>query len=300
MCQSDGEVTHAVTEVPSSSPTLTNGDQLAAVVRDPIQQGHAQNMVAQVSQVIAFAAGEYYNITFSVEGNGTSSTLYDVSVTDDKGFVKDYSKLPFDLSKNTSVEGYVVLLAPNNTDPGTVVTVTVRAEAQDLSDFNYAITSLTVSRTVEDLSPPVCNITLLAKNCSQYNCSKQIWTLEAEITENGTGVAEIYTRYGNGSLTINGSHLNEMGTNVTSVNYVSSCCYPAVEIITVDNSGNIGKCVVQEVTETSSTPAPTSEVSTLKTDRNSTSTKTTIAVQTTNGKEYFSIYLMLTKKKRAA
>lgn len=55
----------------------------------------------------------------------------------------------------------------------------------------------------------------------------------------GTGIDRVSLRQGNGALSTSLAAGNE---NITLVSYNASCCSPDVELLAVDQVGNVGSC----------------------------------------------------------
>lgn len=88
-----------------------------------------------------------------------------------------------------------------------------------------------------DVTPPVCQLISLHANCPQ-NCNSSRWTLSVRVSDEaeGTGVANVTLKTGNGAL-------NATYGELTLVSYSASCCTPNVELLVVDRAGNTGSCL---------------------------------------------------------
>lgn len=119
-------------------------------------------------------------------------------------------------------------------------------------------------------------------NCSG-NCSLSSWYLTANVTDgNGTGIQTVRILQGNGNLQTT-TVLSDTGMNVTMVIYNSSCCSSDLELVAVDEVGNVATCF-KSVTDTSiSTAAPVTETNTTTITTNTTTTSTNQT--STNGAE---------------
>ena len=111
---------------------------------------------------------------------------------------------------------------------------------------------------VTDIARPRCQVISMSTNCTSSSslCSSSHWEFIANFTDgvNGTGIASITVRKGNGTLntsTVAGAG----GESITVVTYSASCCAQTVELTAVDNVGNVGKCVTKA--QESTTAAPT-------------------------------------------
>ncbi|XP_033490261.2 von Willebrand factor A domain-containing protein 7-like isoform X1 [Epinephelus lanceolatus] len=182
--------------------------------------------------------GTPLSVPFTVMTSGAGGT-FSIQATNDQSFP---STFPSSLMLETdgSANGTVTLTAPLNTVSGTVVTLTISAEASGGTDTNYVVRRLTVLETVTDITKPVCELLSLQSNCSD-NCVLSMWELSVQVTDgaNGTGVDRITLRQGNGTLNTSLATDNE---NITLVSYNASCCSPDVELVVVDRVGNVATC----------------------------------------------------------
>lgn len=189
--------------------------------------------------------GEKYEIPFTVNNSGAPSD-FNIVVQGGKGFVSEFLPKSIRLDTNQAVNGSVKLNVPASAEPGTLLTLTVQSETADKADFNYAFLQLAVSQKVTDFDPPLCNITSLKQNCSmiaQENCSSLSWSIEAEISDNGTRIEKIYWNFRNSTLIQKEQEKAEK--QVVHVNYTISCCFNNMDITAVDTVGNVGKCEVK-------------------------------------------------------
>ncbi|XP_067874700.1 von Willebrand factor A domain-containing protein 7-like isoform X2 [Heterodontus francisci] len=176
------------------------------------------------------------NISYTITNKGSPS-LYKIHTTDDHNFTQSQPSSVF-INSNQTIEGTSIVSAPDGTEPGTVVTVTV--EARSPLDLGYSVHELTVISQVQDLTPPTCGITARSKQCppgGQAQCGLKLWSLTARFTNSGMDKVAIYARRGNGTFT-----REEKQGGVTLVHYTSSCCFPDVDLVGVDTAGNAGRC----------------------------------------------------------
>lgn len=68
-----------------------------------------------------------------------------------------------------------------------------------------------------------------------------MWELSVEVTDGagGTGIDRVSLRQGSGTMNTSLAAGNE---NVTLVSDNASCCSPDVELVVVDQVGNVGSC----------------------------------------------------------
>nr|XP_019952836.1 PREDICTED: von Willebrand factor A domain-containing protein 7-like [Paralichthys olivaceus] len=215
--------------------------------------------------------GVPFSVPFSVLKNGSGGNFI-IQATNDQGFTLSF---PSTLSLTTGswANGTVNITAPASTPSGTDVTLTIEASAPGGTDTNYAVLRLTVLTPVTDFTEPVCQLLNLQSNCSA-NCSASMWELLAEVTDgvNGSGIATIRVGEGNGTMNTSLSP-----SNTTLVSYTESCCSPDVEIVVVDQVGNVGSCsyTVRTTTPTMNTTTTT----TTTTAQPTTTAASTQAVQ---------------------
>ncbi|XP_072324987.1 von Willebrand factor A domain-containing protein 7-like [Scyliorhinus torazame] len=196
--------------------------------------------------------GQEFNVTITLKSEGPTA-MYNLTVRDDQNFAQRIVPSSVTLQGNKSVAAVAYFIVPNGTATGTTITITIEATSTETDDFNYDVLHLTVRDQVEDVSSPNCTTTHLEYPCPPVpgaNCSQETWRLEAVLSDSGTGITNIYSRLGNGTL-----ETHELEMNRTAANYSASCCFPEVELVAVDGVGNIGKCVVR--VELPTTPQPT-------------------------------------------
>ncbi|XP_038670308.1 uncharacterized protein LOC119974976 [Scyliorhinus canicula] len=197
-------------------------------------------------------SGQEFNVTVTLKLEGPPAT-YTLTVRDDLNFAQRIVPSSVTLRGNESVSAVAYFIVPNGTATGTTTTITIEATSTETNDFNYDVLYLTVRDQVEDLSSPNCTTTQLEYSCPPVpgaNCSQETWRLEAVLSDSGSGITNIYSRLGNGTL-----ETRELEMNRTAANYSASCCFPEVELVAVDRVGNVGKCVVR--VELPTTPQPT-------------------------------------------
>ncbi|XP_018547037.1 von Willebrand factor A domain-containing protein 7 [Lates calcarifer] len=193
------------------------------------------------------------SVPFSVVTSGAGGT-FSIQATNDQGFT---STSPSSLSLGTGgrANGTVNITAPPETPSGTDVTLTIEADAPGGTDTNYVVLRFTVLRPVTDFTQPVCQLISLQSNCSE-TCSLSMWELTVQVTDgaDGTGIDRISLKQGNGTMN---TSLVSGSENVTLVSYNASCCSPDVDLLVVDQVGNVASCfyTVRKITATTSTPA---------------------------------------------
>ena len=109
-----------------------------------------------------------------------------------------------------------------------------------------------------DVSGPVCEMISIS-DCpsSSALCSSAQWQFSAQLTDgaNGTGIDSVSVRQGNGTLNTS-KQVGAAGENVTMVTFSASCCAQTVELVAVDQAGNVGTCKGQAKVEQPTTLAP--------------------------------------------
>uniref|UniRef100_A0A3Q1J284 VWFA domain-containing protein n=2 Tax=Anabas testudineus TaxID=64144 RepID=A0A3Q1J284_ANATE len=196
--------------------------------------------------------GTPLSVPFTLTTDGAGGT-FSIQATNDQGFTSTVpSSLP--LETGGSANGTVNITAPTSTTSGTVVTLTIQAVAPGATDTNYVVLRFTVLKTVTDFTAPVCQLLSLQSNCSD-NCSSSMWEISVEVTDGaeGTGIDRISLGQGNGTMN---TSLTAGNGNITQVTYNASCCSPDVELVVVDQVGNVGSCfyTVRKITSTQTTP----------------------------------------------
>ncbi|XP_014832979.1 PREDICTED: von Willebrand factor A domain-containing protein 7-like [Poecilia mexicana] len=227
------------------------------------------------------------SVSFSVMTTGEGGS-FTIRATNDQGFTLSFPS-SLQLDPGVSANGSVSITAPADTPSGTGVTLTIEAVAPGGADSNYDVLRLTVLSKVTDFTPPVCQLLSLQSNCSD-NCSRSTWELSVQVTDaaNGTDVDSVSLREGSGTLNI-----STAADKTTLVSYVASCCSPDVQLVAVDQVGNVEICsysVRANVTQALTTsPVTTSNVTTspvttsnVTTSNVTTSNVTTSPVTTSN------------------
>ncbi|KAM9476982.1 von Willebrand factor A domain-containing protein 7-like [Clarias gariepinus] len=183
--------------------------------------------------------GKQFTLPFTVATTGSGGS-FNIIVSNDRSFNTLFNA-SLTLESGGSANGTVALTVPASTSSGTDVTVTIQAEAPDGSDSNYAVLRLAVIAPVTDLTSPVCEAVSVNANCSA-NCSLSSWYLTTNVTDgNGSGIQNVRILQGNGNLTTT-TVLDDKGMNVTMVVYNSSCCSSDLELVAVDEVGNVATC----------------------------------------------------------
>ncbi|KAM4726269.1 von Willebrand factor A domain-containing protein 7-like [Anableps anableps] len=176
------------------------------------------------------------SIPFSVMTTSEGGS-FTIQATNDQGFTASFPSSLL-IGAGGSANGTVNITAPTNTPSGTGVTLTIEAVAPGGADSNYDVLRLTVLPKVTDFSPPVCQLVSLQSNCSE-NCSLSMWEVSVQVTDgvNETGVDSVSLREGSGTL-----NTSMAADNTTLVSYVASCCSPDVQLVAVDQVGNVEIC----------------------------------------------------------
>nr|XP_046266993.1 von Willebrand factor A domain-containing protein 7-like [Scatophagus argus] len=194
--------------------------------------------------------GTTLSVPFSVMTEGAGGT-FNIRATNDQGFSSTFPSSLF-LGTGGNANGTVNLTAPLNTTSGTDVTLTIEAEAPGGTDSNYVVLRITVLNTVTDFTRPTCELLSLQSNCSEP-CSLSMWELSVQVTDGGegTGIERVSLKQGNGTMN---TSLVAGSNNTILVSYNASCCSPDVELLAVDQVGNVGSCfyTVRETTASTS------------------------------------------------
>ncbi|KAM9846421.1 uncharacterized protein ACBR49_009718 [Aulostomus maculatus] len=184
------------------------------------------------------APGTTLSVPFSVATSGAAEN-FTIDVTNDQGFDTEFPSI-ISLDAGGSSNGTVTVTVPANTISGTLVTLTIEAVDTTGTESNYIVLSFTVLEPVTDTDQPECLLLSLQSNCTAY-CSLSMWELSVQVTDgvNGTGIASINLRQGNGTMNTSQIPGNDSSTLVS---YKASCCSPDVELLVVDQVGNVGSC----------------------------------------------------------
>ncbi|XP_017292677.1 von Willebrand factor A domain-containing protein 7 [Kryptolebias marmoratus] len=199
----------------------------------------ASNLTITAESNSILVPGTPFSVPFTVMTSGTGGNLT-IRATNNQGFDSTSPTVLF-LESGNSTNGTVSLSAPLNTPSGTDVVLTIEAESPEGSDTNYIVLRFSVLNTVNDFTPPECQLLSIQSNCTE-NCSLSTWEISVRVTDGdgGTGVDRVSLRQGNGTLNTSLAADNE---NVTLASYAASCCSPVVELLVVDRVGNVGLCV---------------------------------------------------------
>ncbi|KAK2852310.1 hypothetical protein Q7C36_007511 [Tachysurus vachellii] len=217
-------------------------------------QFQASTVTITTQPVGTMEPGKQFTLPFTLATNGTAGS-FNINVSNDHNFETQFNT-SITLESGVSVNDSVTLTVPENTPSGTDVTVTIEAEAVDGSDSNYAVLRIAIIAPITDFTPPLCKAVSVNANCSG-NCSLSSWYLTANVTDgNGSGIQSVRILKGNGNLTTT-TVFSDTGVNVTMVIYNASCCSQFLELVAVDEAGNVASCFhFVGVTELSTSTAP--------------------------------------------
>ncbi|XP_008274829.1 von Willebrand factor A domain-containing protein 7-like [Stegastes partitus] len=222
----------------TSRSTLSNFQRQAST------QIQTSSLSVTAQADITIEPGSTTSIPFTVSSDTTGT--FTVRVNNDRRYSSTSpSSVTIGASSGGKANGTVTLTAPASTVSGTDVTLTIEAENAAATEINYAVLRFAVVARVTDLSGPVCQDTNVSGDCtsSPSLCAISSWDFSTVFTDgvNGTGIASITLRQGNGTLntsTVTGAG----GENITVVTYSASCCSPNVDLAAVDRVGNVGTC----------------------------------------------------------
>ncbi|XP_059903279.1 von Willebrand factor A domain-containing protein 7 [Gadus macrocephalus] len=199
-----------------------------------------------------------FTVSSTADGvvNASATGTYSVRVSNDQGYTST-APATVTLGDGGTANGTVELTVPGAAASGSAVTLTVEA-AKD-ADVNYAVLRLALAAKVTDVSGPVCQMISISDACpsSSALCSSAQWQFSAQLTDgaNGTGIDSVSVRQGNGTLNTS-KQVGAAGENVTMVTFSASCCAQTVELVAVDQAGNVGTCRGQAKIEQPTTLAP--------------------------------------------
>ncbi|KAM9314807.1 von Willebrand factor A domain-containing protein 7-like [Pholidichthys leucotaenia] len=197
--------------------------------------------VTAQDSVINIEPGSIASIPFTVSSDMPGT--FTVEARNDRSFATTSpSSLTIAAGDGGKVNGTVTLTVPSDTASGTDVTLTIEAQNADRTDTNYIVIRLSVTGKVTDLSGPVCQVVSISGICNHsLPCTSSQWEYIANLTDgiNGTGIATISLRQGNGILKTS-MVVGAGGESVTVITYNASCCSESVEVAAVDRVGNVG------------------------------------------------------------
>ncbi|XP_047667867.1 von Willebrand factor A domain-containing protein 7-like [Tachysurus fulvidraco] len=217
-------------------------------------QFQASTVTITTQPVETMEPGKQFTLPFTLATNGTAGS-FNIRVSNDHNFETQFNR-SITLESGISVNDTVTLTVPKNTSSGTDVTVTIEAEAVDGSDSNYAVLRIAIIAPMTDFTPPLCEAFSVNANCSG-NCSLSSWHVTANVTDgNGSGIQSVRILQGNGNLATT-TVFSDTGVNVTMVTYNASCCSQDLELVAVDEAGNVASCFnFVRATELSTSTAP--------------------------------------------
>ncbi|XP_030643649.1 von Willebrand factor A domain-containing protein 7-like [Chanos chanos] len=273
-----GDYLVTVTTVPTEKffvrvrgESAISGSTLNNFQRQSTTQFRASNVSITTQVNGTWEPGTALSVGFTVSTSGSGDTLT-IRARNDRGFA---ITLPESLTLDSagSANGTVTLTAPSDTPSGTDVTLTIEVDAPGASDSNFAVLRLSVVARVTDVTPPVCEIVNVNADCSG-DCRLSTWELSANLTDgNGTGIQSLMVQQGTGILTT--TSVIEGGVMVMLASYVASCCSEDVELVAVDEVGNVGTCfrsIRATVSPSTSAPSPHSITTTKPTSTATAST----------------------------
>ncbi|XP_022075422.2 probable serine/threonine-protein kinase dyrk2 isoform X1 [Acanthochromis polyacanthus] len=260
-----------------TSSTSRSRSTLNTFQRQASTQIKTSSLSVTAQAGITIEPGSTASIPFTVSSSTTGT--FTVRVNNDRNYnATSPSSVAIGTSSEGKANGTVTLTPPASTVSGTDVTLTIEVQNAATTEINYAVLRFSVAARVTDLSRPVCQETNVSGNCNSSSspCAISFWNFSTVFTDgiNGTGIASITLRQGNGTLdtrTVTGAG----GENITVVTYNSSCCSPAVELAAVDRVGNVGTCGGRATVLTSAAPTTTTTVTTTTTPKTTTTTTTT-------------------------
>ncbi|GAA6098474.1 von Willebrand factor A domain-containing protein 7-like [Tachysurus ichikawai] len=252
--------------------------------RQSATQIKASTVTITTQPVGTMEPGKQYTFPFAVATNGSGGS-FNIIVSNDRNFETHFNT-SITTESGVSANDTVTLTVPENTPSGTDVTVTIAVEAADGSDSNYAVLRIAVIAPITDFTPPVCEAISTYANCSG-NCSLSSWYLTANVTDgNGSSVPTVRILQGNGNLTTS-TVLSDTGMNVTMVIYNASCCSLDLELVAVDEAGNVATCFksVRATEPITSTAPPATNTTNITTNTATASTARPSNQTSTNSAE---------------
>ncbi|KAG7160513.1 von Willebrand factor A domain-containing protein 7-like 1 [Homarus americanus] len=201
--------------------------------------------VLATSEDLAARPGYSANADFLITNYGLSSYFH-ITGIDDMGFLKYLETDRMYITHNSSKTLAAHFDVPRSSVPGTVSMVTITAQSEEQTQsVNSAISQFVVLPERKDVDPPTC-VLASQPDCTGYDlnglCSHNNWTTQATLQDDFSGLVNVYARPVGLSTSVEGLKPGTKGEVVLT--YWASCCTSQVEIIGVDSSGNVGKCIV--------------------------------------------------------
>ncbi|XP_076061129.1 uncharacterized protein LOC143036957 [Oratosquilla oratoria] len=199
--------------------------------------------VLATSEELSARPGESTQGEFLVINFGRSSD-FTIIGTDGAGYLTGVDPETVHLPTNGSAKVVAQFHVPNDAEVGTVSIVSVTAQSQkETHNLNTAITKFTVLPLENDLVPPSCQLNN-TPSCEGYNlngiCKDRVWNVTAVLIDGESGLTSVYARPS--GLWNNVSSFNPGTNRAVTVSYVADCCTTQVDLVGIDQMGNVGKC----------------------------------------------------------
>ncbi|XP_077401952.1 von Willebrand factor A domain-containing protein 7-like [Vanacampus margaritifer] len=214
----------------------------------------ASNLTIRAEAEGNLVPGTPFSVPFSVIANGIRGNV-SIRVTTNNPLYNASAPSTLPVEPLVRANGTVMLSVPTNTPSGTTVSLVIEAMGPEGEDVNYIVLRISVLNPVTDFTAPVCEL-LSIVNCAQ-NGSELPWELMLLVSDGaeGSGVERVSLTRGNGTLNLRPAADNQ---NDTLVTYDAFCDSPDVELLVVDNVGNVDTCAFNAFTSAASILAPTS------------------------------------------
>ncbi|XP_071539177.1 uncharacterized protein [Panulirus ornatus] len=201
---------------------------------------------------------------------------FEYTAVDEEGYIFTWLPKASTIPSLGTEDVEVHFRVPSNAPPGTTSTVTFTAASLISStNVNTYITHYLVIDTEQDTAPPTC-ISTDNPDCSGYDtegtCGQRDWSVSATLQDTLSGLNRVYSRPEEG-LILDG--FVESTTDPVGATFSASCCVRSLEIIGVDEMGNIGRCHWDLGSlQTTTTIAPTTKPTTPEATPPTTNTPT--------------------------
>lgn len=238
----NGDILVTVTNVPAGKfVVLLKGSDVESsseFQRQSTTQMSVSKVTIQAVVGSTLEPGKVFSLPFSILTQAAGGT-YTIGAKNDRNFPMTF---PTSLAMPTAGigNGTLTITPPGDTPSGTDITVTIEVKSPGATDSNYAVLRMSVITKITDFTRPVCTVTV-TENCPKdlSLCGSAQWELTANLTDgvNGTGIETLTLRQGNGTLV----HTS-LSEPVVMATFNATCCTQVVELVAVDNVGNVGTC----------------------------------------------------------
>ncbi|XP_078502153.1 von Willebrand factor A domain-containing protein 7 [Lissotriton helveticus] len=186
----------------------------------------------------------WHKLTFSITNYG-QSLEYVLTASNDGGLPMNGSISRIQVAWNETVQGHMWLWVPAETEPGSLVTVTLQATSAEGEHSNFAFLQLQVTQAAEsaNLESPICTVTFMVEDCgdSDKPCDVTTWSATLRIQDT-VGIKELHVIHGTGRASYGADGQAER------VLYSSDCCSMDAVIQVTNRKERSGTCRISAST----------------------------------------------------